>query len=82
MPREKLKEYLRTHKDKIVRIGCYSVGTIIMCVVWGKAIKRRNNYIVTDLVVADLGKLGEYLIEHGSGANDKVLRWEMDFARM
>lgn len=82
MSREKLKEYLSTHKDKIVRIGCHSAGIIVMCVVLRKAIKRRDNYIVTDLVVSDLGKLGERLIEHGCGANDKVLRWEMDFAKM
>lgn len=82
MSREKLKEYLSTHKDKIVRIGCHSAGIIVMCVVWKKAIKRHKNYIVTDLVVSDLGKLGERLIEHGSGVNDKVLRWEMDFAKM
>ena len=74
MSRENLKEYLSTHKDKIIRIGCYSAGIIVICVVWRKAIKRRNNYIVTDLVVSDLG--------NGCGANDKVLRWEMDFAKM
>lgn len=73
---------MSTHKDKIVRIGCYSTGVVIMCAVWRKAIKRRNNYIVTDLVVGDLGKLGERLIEHGCDANDKVLRWKMDFAKM
>ena len=82
MPREKLKEYLSTHKDKAVRIGCHLADVIVMCVVWRKAIKCRNNYIVTDLVVSDLGKLGERLIEHGCGANDKVLRWEIDFAKM
>lgn len=82
MFREKLNGYLTTHKDKIVRIGCHSIGVIVMCAVWGKAIKRHSNYIVTDLVVSDLGKLGEHLIEHGRGANDKVLRWRMDFAKM
>lgn len=82
MSKEKLKEYLSTHKDKIVRIGYHSTGVIIMCVVWRKAIKCRNNYIVTDLVVGDLGKLGERLIEHGCGANDKVLRWNMDFEKI
>lgn len=82
MSRDKLKEYLNTHKDKIVHLGCILAGVTVMCVVWRKAIKRRNNYIVTDLAVSDLGKLGERLIEHGCGANDKVLRWEMYFAKM
>ena len=72
MSREKLKEYLSTNKDKLVRISCHSAGVIVMCVVLRRAIKNRNNYIVTDLVVSDLGKLGERLIEHGCGANDKV----------
>jgi len=82
MSKEKLKAYLNTRKDNIVRIGYHSAGIIIMCVVWRKAIKRRNNYIVTDLVVSDLGKLGERLIEHGCSANDRVLRWNMDFEKM
>ena len=82
MSREKLKEYLSTNKDKLVRISCHSAGVIVMCVVLRRAIKNRNNYIVTDLVVSDFGTLGERLIEHGCGANDKVLRWKMDFAKM
>ena len=50
MSREKLKEYLSTNKDKLVRISCHSAGVIVMCVVLRRAIKNRNNYIVTDLV--------------------------------
>ncbi len=79
----KLKEYLSAHKGKIVRIGCYTAGAIVMCVVLGKAFRPQyKGYIVTDLVVSDLGKLGDELIKHGCGANDKVLRWKMDFEKM
>ena len=72
MSREKLKEYLSTNKDKLVRISCHSAGVIVMCVVLRRAIKNRNNYIVTDLVVSDLGKLGERLIDELKGQNINI----------
>ncbi len=54
-----------------------------MSVALGKAIRPQyKGYIVTDLLVSDLGKLGDELIKHGCGANDKVLRWKMDFEKM
>lgn len=36
MSREKLKEYLSTNKDKLVRISCHSAGVIVMCVQGGR----------------------------------------------
>ncbi len=64
-------------------VPCYTAGAIVMCVVFGKAIRPQyKGYIVTDLVVSDLGKLGDELIKRGCGANDKVLRWKMDFEKM
>lgn len=84
MTKGKLRKWLGSHKEEIIRIGYYSAGVIIGCVAWrmGLAISRHNNYAVTDFTVSDLGKLGECLIERGSGANDKVLYWRIDLARM
>lgn len=82
MSMKKLKEYIQTHKNEFVRIGYFAAGAIGMYVICRKSTKRDSaGYIVTDLVVGDLGKLGEHLIEHGSGTNDKVLRWSMDLAK-
>ena len=79
----KLNECFSANKEKIVRIGCFSAGVIVTYVVLKKAVGlRRNNYIVTDFVVSDLGKLGDELVKRGHSANEKVLRWGVDLAKM
>lgn len=75
MNKSKLKEVCSVRRKEVISIACLLAGAVVAYTICG--MKHKGAYIVTDLSVGDLGKLGETLIQHGHNASERVVRWSI-----
>ena len=79
MNKDKLKEVCLARRNEILGIACFMAGAAVTHAICWK--KHKGAYIVTDLSVGDLGKLGELLIQRGHNASDQVVQWSITMAK-